>query len=70
MVITTTPRPVINNAQVDGSGTGVKVRTKLVPDVPRLKTPPFNEEVKPLVSIVTGLALKPTRLDVDKIDHE
>src|SRR5687767_10857435 len=65
--IATTPRPAMRSAHVDGSGTGVKLSSRLVPDVVRLNTPPFRVDVKPEVLSVTAAALKPTKLGAERM---
>ena len=52
------PAPI--NAQVDGSGTGVKSRNRLSPLSAKLKLPPAVPFAKPLVTRWNWLALKPT----------
>ena len=66
----TRPRPARSNAHVEGSGTGVKLSRRLLPEVERLNTPPFSGEVKPDELSVIAAGLKLTKLVAEAIDHE
>src|SRR5688572_18108819 len=68
--IATRPRPASSNAHVDGSGTGVKLSTRLAPEVEKLKVPPLSADAKFAVFTASAAVLKPTKLVADAIDHE